>query len=150
MALSMLTSIARIRVLVAEVTGMKRVFASSETDSNRVPAAFNELPCALVLSGATLEYILMQPQHRHTYEVRVQIFESGPDIGTRVNTVLPFVDAIIEKFAVNVGLGGRVNSCIFDRQQGLVGLEYGGIEYTGYEIILRVSEAALANAAIGA
>ena len=104
----------------------------------------------MVIPGPTAQYILMMGQHRHTYDVKIQVFEGGGDIGSRVNTVLPFVDLIIEKFAVNVTLGNRANSCLFKACGGLVGLEYGGITYTGYEITLEVSEQATAAPAIGA
>src|SRR3990172_8938814 len=134
MAFSQSTVMAQIRDLVATVTGMERVYAAGETDTNAIPAAFPELPCAMVIPGATVQYILMMGQHRHTYDVKIQVFEGGGDIGSRGNTVLPFVDLIIEKFAVNVTLGNRANSCLFKSNGGLVGLEYGGITYTGYEI----------------
>lgn len=149
MALSQATVLAQIRDLVAAVTGMVRVYAAGETDENAIPAALNELPCAMVIPGPTVQYILMMGQHRHTYDVKIQVFEGGGDIGSRVNTVLPFVDAIIEKFAVNVTLGNRANSCLFKANGGLVGLEYGVVTYTGYEITLEVSEQATAAPATG-
>lgn len=150
MAFSMTAAVAQVRVLVDELTGMTRVYAASENDANAIPMALNEFPCAMVLPGQTLDYKLMKPHHRHSYEIKVQIFESGPDIGQRVNTVLPFVDLFIDKFRSNVALGMRVNSCLFDRQTGLIGLEYGGIEYSGYELVLRVSEEENTTAEIGA
>jgi hypothetical protein len=156
MALSLTTTIGQIRDLVEAVTGLAAVYAPSETDGNRVPAAFNDLPCALVLPGPSLAYILSSGQHRHTYEVKVQIFEApGGDTGEAANTILPMIDALIEKFAVNVGLanaGGanpRANSCIFSRHSGYVGMEYGGITYLGFEVILDVSEQASATPALG-
>lgn len=150
MALSISTVIAQIRDLVATVTSMERVYSPSETDENAVPAAFNELPCALVLPGPTVgEYILQTGGQRHTYEVKVQVFEAGGDIGSRVNNVLPFVDRIISKFEANVTLGNRANSCVFRRHSGIVGLEYGGVTYSGYEITLEVSEYAPATPAVG-
>ena len=149
MALSQSTVLAQIRDLVATVTGMVRVYAAGETDENAIPASIQEWPAALVIPGPTLEYILSPVQHRHTYEVTVQVLEAGGDIGERVTDVLPFVDRIIELFAGNVTLGNRANYCIFKRSSGLSGLEYGNIEYTGYEITLEVSEQATATAATG-
>ena len=150
MALSMTAVIAQVRDLIAEVTGMKRVFAASETDENRIPGALNEFPCAIVLPGPSAgDYILSAGQQRHTYEVKVQVFEAGADMGSRAAAVLPFVDLIIAKFEVNVTLGSRANHCIFRRQSGMVGLEYAGVTYTGYEITLEVSEQAVAAPAIG-
>ena len=150
MALSMSTTIAQIRDLVAEVTGLLAVYAPSETDGNRIPLALNTLPCALVIPGPMLAYILSPGQHRHTYEVKVQVFEApGGDTGEAANTILPMIDAFIEKFAVNVILGTRANSCIFVRHGGYVGLEYGGMTYLGIEMILEVSEQASATPAPG-
>lgn len=140
MALSTATVIGQIRTLVATVSGIKRVFAASETGDNAIPVAINELPAALIFPGATVVYHLESGGHRHTYDVKVQVVESGPDIGQRAATVLPFVDAIIELFAINVSLGARANSCVFKVSSGLTGLEYGGIFYTGYDITLEVSE----------
>lgn len=149
MALSQSTVIAQIRDLVATVSGINRVYAASETDENTIPPALNEFPCAMIMPGPTTTYLLQGGGHRHTYDVRIQVFEGGGDIGSRVATVLPFVDALIEKFAVNVSLGARANSCIFARSSGLSGLDYGGKTYTGYEVTLSVSEQALATPAPG-
>lgn len=150
MSLSMTTTIAQIRDLVATVTGLERVYAPSETDGNRIPPAFNELPCALVLPGPSIEYILSMGQQRHTYEVRVQIFEApGGDVGDASNAVLPMVDRVIELFAGNVTLGARANSCVFARHGGFQGFEYGDLPYLGYEITLRVSEQATVTPAPG-
>lgn len=149
MALSQTTVLAQIRDLVDEVTGMERVYSPSETDENAIPAAFPELPCAMVLPGPTLEFVTTTG--RHTYEVKVQVFEAGGDIGSRVNSVLEFVDLIIAKFVVNVTLGNRANSCVFKRSSGLIGLEYGtpAIIYSGYEITLEISEQSYTTPATG-
>lgn len=147
MTLSMVTVIGQIRALVAQVTGMERVYAASETDANGIPAALNEFPCAMVLPGPTTEFITLTG--RHNYEVKVQVFEAGADMTGRTATVLPFVDLLIAKFVANVTLGGRANSCVFARDSGMVGLEYGGKTYTGYEITLVVSEQSPVTPAAG-
>ncbi len=149
MALSTATVIGQIRDLVAEVTDMERVYAASETDVNAIPPAINEYPAALVYPGATDVYMIGQGAHRHTYDVNIQVLQGGADVGTRAATVLPFVDRIIEKFAVNVTLGNRANSCVFSRSSGFSTLEYAGIAYLGYEITLSVSEQASASPAGG-
>jgi len=151
MSLSMLTTVAQVRALVAEITEMARVFAASETDENRLPSGISEFPCAVIYPGPDLGsgYILSAGQHRHTYEVIIDVFEAGADIGERAASVLPMVDRIIEKFSGNVTLGNRVNSCIYQGQGGFTGMTYGGGEYTGYRITLRVSEQASATPAIG-
>ncbi len=156
MALSMTNVVAQIRDLVAGVTGLQAVYAPSETDGNRLPLALNDLPCAMVLPGPSLEYLLSAGQHRHTYEVKIQIFESpGGDVGEATNAILPMVDRVIEKFAGNVALAdsdgsnGRANSCVFARHSGFVGLEFGDLPYVGYEVTLVVSEQASATPAPG-
>ena len=147
MALSQSTVLTQIRDLVASVTGMVRVYAAGETDENAIPASIQEWPAALIIPGPTLEFVTLT--NRHTYEVTVQVLEAGGDLGERVTTVLPFVDRIIALFHQNVTLGARANSCVFKRSSGLVGLEYGGIPYTGYEITLEVSEQATGTPAAG-
>ena len=150
MALSTSTVIAQIRDLVATVSGINRVYAVSETDENAIPPALNELPCAMVFYDTLIAYLLSAGQHRHTYQVRVDIFVSGGDIGARVVAALPMVDRTLELFALNVTLGNRCNSC---RVMSAVftGFEYppGGPTYTGYRIIVEISEQASAAPATG-
>lgn len=153
MALSMLTTIAQVRDLLDEVTGIERIFAPSENDGNKIPDALGEFPSVVVLPGPDTGsgYILSAGQHRHTYEVKVLVFcRQGGDLGESAYQALPLVDAIIEKFVGNVTLGGRANSCIFRRQSGFSTLEYAGIDYLGWEITLEVSEQASATPAAGA
>lgn len=151
MALSMSTVIRQVRALLDEMSLVTRVYAPSENNENALPATLNEFPVAvLVLPGQDLEYILGPGQHRHTYEVDVLVFcRQGGELGESAYTALPLVDAILEKFAVNVTLGNRSNSCVFARQSGFSTLEYNGIDYLGWEIVLRVSEQADATPAIG-
>jgi len=148
-ALSQSTVLAQIRDLVATVTGMERVYGQAETDANRLPFGGLECPCALVMAGPTQSYILTQPHHRHTYHVRVLVLEDGGDYGDRVATMLPMVDRLIELFTSNVTLGGRANYGLFRSASGLVGIEWAGVDYTGYEVLLEISETATASAAGG-
>lgn len=149
MALDQASVVARIREVLLEIPELKAVYAASESGINGIPAAFNDVPCAVVFPGPTQEYILSMGQHRHTYDVKVHVIESGGDLAERVVAVLPFVDRVIEKLVTNVTLGGRANSVLFKSDSGLTGLEYGGVVYTGYEIILEVSEQAPASPAAG-
>ncbi len=151
MALSTITALAQIRDLIAEITGIQRVYSPSETDANAIPPSLTEFPCVIVNKGPDQEYILTVGQHRHTYLVTIQIFESGPDLGARSASVLPYLDALLEKFVGNVTLGGRVNHCIrlSNGDGGLVGLDYGGTLYTGYQITFQISEQAAATPAAG-
>lgn len=152
MTLSMATVVSHIRDLIAEITEFQRVYAASETGDNGIPMALRQFPCAVVFPGPDVGngYILSGGQHRHTYEVKVHIYEAGALTAERAAAVLPMVDLVIEKFSGNVTLGNRANSCIYRRQSGLAVLDsFGGGEYTGYEVVLEVSEQATATPAGG-
>ncbi|PKN81533.1 MAG: hypothetical protein CVU47_06355 [Chloroflexi bacterium HGW-Chloroflexi-9] len=150
MALSQSTVLTSIRTLIAAVTGVERVFCAASSDEHALPSAMNEFPSIAVIPGETVEYILRSGQHRHSYDVKALVFcNAGGDVGQTAAQAVPLVDAIIEKFAVNVG-GSWANSCVFERCSGLVTLEYAGIDYLGWEITLRVSEQADATPAKGA
>jgi len=153
--MSMTSTISRIREIVAGVTGLEAVYAPSETDARRVPAALNELPCALVIPGDG-EAMLSSGQRRHTYEVRVMIYQAASgDIGSAASLVLPMVDRLIDAFVGNVlladagGANPRANSCTLASHTGLINLEYSGSDYMGYIVTLRVSEQAAATPAPG-
>lgn len=150
MALSMATAIAQVAALVRQVTGMERVYSEADSDENAIPSALSEFPCALVYSGPdTAPYILSTGQHRHSYEVWIDLFQGGGDVGERVSSILPFTDLLIEKFVGNVALGGRVNSCLYRGQDGLAAMEWSGASYTGRRIKLEISEQATATPAFG-
>lgn len=149
MALSQQAVISKLRTRVAEVTGLARCYAASESDDNALPMALNELPAAIVAPGPTLAYELKGGQHDHTYEAHVQVFQGGADLGGRAATVMPFVDLLIEKFAVNVGLGTLVTYALFRRSSGLVGLNFAGIDYTGFELVFEIRETAASTPARG-
>lgn len=151
MALSMDTAIARIRDLVAEVTGIADVYAASESDANSIPDAIQSFPCALIFPGPDSGdgYVMNNGWHEHTYLVMIQILESGADVGARAKSVLPFVHRVVEKMASNVTLGGRVAYCVFERQSGFLELDYAGETYLGYEIMLEVMESAAVTPAVG-
>lgn len=151
MALQQTVVLARVRELVAECTGLERVYGASESDSNAIPESAIQFPCAFVVPGETEEYILMSGGHRHTYAVKIQILnQPGMFSGQSYAAIAPFVDRVIEKFAVNVTLGSRSNSCLFQRSSGIQLFPSGDIEFPGVEITLRVSEQASATPAPGA
>lgn len=153
MAFSTVNALGQIRDLVAAVTGMTRVYAPSETNDDKIPEALDKFPAAVILDGPITEYKLMGGMHSKTYDVRIQLFSGNGDTGDQAATILPYVDAIIEKFVGNVRLGARVAMCEFRRSSGSIGLEYppgGGIFYSGHELTLEVIETAAATAAVGA
>lgn len=156
MALSQTAVVSQVRRLVAEVGGVAAAYAASERGEWGIPAALNEFGeqgevCALVYPGATESYLLGQGAHRHTYEVVIQVFAAGGELGDRIADAMQYTDRLIEKFATNVALGGAggTNSAVFSRCSGLIKLEYAGLSYSGIEVALRVSEQATATPAYG-
>lgn len=151
MALRQAAVVGKIRDLLATVTGIDAAFSAADADDTRLPQAMNmsSSTVALVVPGATLVYILSNGAHRHTYEVKVQVMQSGAEPGTRASVVSVMPDRVLEKIVSNVALGGLCNSCVFRGSSGLVGIEYGGETFTGYEITLEVSEQAAATPAFG-
>ncbi|MGI8423583.1 MAG: hypothetical protein ACR2NO_05650 [Chloroflexota bacterium] len=151
MSLQQTVVLGRVRALVQECTGMERVYGVSESDENAMPEAAVQFPCAFVLPGATTEYILSSGQHRHTYQVLVQILnQPGMSTGQAYAVLAPYVDRVIEKFAGNVTLGTRANICVFEGSSGMRLFESGDVSIPGIEITLRTSEQAAATPAIGA
>lgn len=140
MALSMATALTTIRTTIAAITGIEETYSAGETGTHAVPAAFASFPAVLVLPGPDTGYELSKPAHRHRYEVLVQLLSTGGDLGERAAVVVPFIDAIINKFATSIKLGGTIETCVYRRQSGLVNLTYGNRDYEGYEIVLEVSE----------
>lgn len=156
MALDMAGVVSAIRDEVAEVTGIAAVYAASEHGESGMVAAVNAFPAVLVFPGPTRFYRLTQPRVSHEYEVRLQVLQAGGDVASRAATVLPLCDAIATKFAANVLLGAAspapsstVVRCLFERQSGLIAIEFGDVQFVGYEITLLVEEQAAANAAGG-
>lgn len=150
MPLSQSDVITSIAGLVREISGIERVFDAASTEEHALPPAINEFPAVIVMPGQTIEYILTSAQQRHAYEVKLLVFcRQGSDIGQGAAQAMPLVDAILEKFAVNVG-GSWANSCVMSGCSGLGGLEYAAVDYLGWEITLRVSEQAAVTAAKGA
>ena len=150
MALNMTQVVSSMRTLIDEVTGFERVFAASSSDQHSIPGAINEFPTVVVYPGETIDYILTAGQHRHTYEVNVDVFcRAGGDTGASAAQAMGLVELVLEKFAVNIG-GTWANSCLLIRNSGLATLEYNGIDYLGWRLTYRVSEQASVTAAKGA
>lgn len=142
MTLSQASVITRTRELLAEITGIKRVYGSDATGVAGLPGGIAEYPSILVFPGPTILY-QQNPggSHRHEYEVVVQVLY-GPAAATAESAAgsTPFIDSLITKFASNVQLGGNAVYAHFLRSEGLTGIAYGGTEYIGYEIRLRIVE----------
>lgn len=149
MALDQAAVVAKVRDLVATVTGIAAAYSAADTDDTRLPASLNALPAALVRPGNTLAYLLTNGQHRHTYEVTVEVLEQSSDPGIEAANVSVMPDRVLEVLLLNVGLGGLCNSIVFKRSQGLRGEEFGGYEFSGYELTFEVSEQASASPAYG-
>ena len=149
MALDQAAVIKRFRVLASEVEGVEGAYSAADQDDWRLPSALADLPAVLVLPGPTIAYILVSGAHRHTYEVLVQVMDGRAEPGENAGVVSVMPDRFLEKFLLNVGLGGLCNSCVFKRSEGLKGFDYGGVIHSGYELVFEVSEQAVAAPAIG-
>lgn len=139
----------KMRALANTVNGIDAAYSSADADDNRIPEALGGGVYALILPGSTVAYVLTSGQHRHTYDVRVQVLTGGGDPGIAAyrGTVMP--DRLLEVMLLNVALGGLCNSLVFKSSQGLQAFEYGGYPYSGYELVFEVSEQASATPAVG-
>lgn len=149
MSIDQAAVVAKVRDLCATVNGINAAYSAADNDDTRIPAGLAATPAALVFPGPTVAYTLVQGQHRHTYEVTVQVLESGGDAGIRDAVVSVFPDRVLEVVLANVALGGLCNSFVFKRSGGLQVFDYGGYDYTGYELVFEVSEQASATPAYG-
>jgi hypothetical protein len=150
MALQQKVVLQQIRELVEEATGLERVFGAANEDEHQYPEAAMQFPCAFVIPGQTTDYMLSGGQHRHTYEVAIQVLHApGMSIGQAYAALAGYTDMVIAKFTQNVALGGRVNSCVFARSSGMRLFDSGDISFPGIEITLRVSEQAEVATAAG-
>ena len=150
MSLQQKTVMQQIRALVAECTGLERVYGAANEDANQYPEAALQFPCAFVVPGPTTDYMLSGGQHRHTYQVVVQLLHApGMSVGQAYSALAGYTDLVIEKFASNVTLGNRANVCVFTSSSGMRLFDTGDISYPGIEITLRVSEQAAATPAAG-
>lgn len=138
-----------LRDRLATIPSLARVYSASEVGANGLPSNLSELPCATIIRGPSVGYRITQPMHTYTYEVLVQLYEAGGFVGQRAASVLPLPEAVLGKLLSSVTLGGLVTYVIYKRDGGLLRLEYGGQEYTGYELVLEVQQAAAISAAPG-
>lgn len=152
MALSQTTVIERLRVLAATVTGIQAAYAPTveAPESGGIPPSTSfTYPCVIILPGRTIEYLLVNGRHRHTYEVRVLVIAGAGLIPENAYVAAPMPDRFIELMPGNVTAGSRANYVLFKQCTGMAGIEWGGIDYTGFEITLEVSETASATLATG-
>ena len=156
MAFDMAAVVRAIGDVVASETTVTAVYTAAEHGEGGMVGAVNAFPAVLVFPGPTRLYRLTQPRASHTYEVRLQVLQAGGDTASRAATVLPVCDALIAKFAGNVTLGAAnpapsstVVKCLFERQSGLIDIEFGDIRFLGYEITLLVEEQTAVSAVTG-
>ncbi len=156
MAFDMAAVVRAIGDVVAAESTVAAVYTAAEHGEGGMAGAVNAFPAVLVFPGPTRLYRLTQPRASHTYEVRLQVLQAGGDTASRAATVLPVCDALIAKFAVNVTLGAAnpapsstVVKCLFERQSGLIDIEFGDIRFLGYEITLLVEEQTAVSAVTG-
>lgn len=151
MALSQTTVLEKFRARMAEVSGVVAAYAPSQStpSAGGIPAGLSDFPCALVLPGRSLDYIITNGRHRHTYEVRILLMVSGMDYSENVFNAAPMSDRVIEKMTGNVTVGGDANSVVFKESSGLSTVEWAAIDYLGYEFKFEISETAAATVATG-
>lgn len=150
MALDQAAVVRKVRSLASTVPGIGAAYSAADSDDNRLPPGLSALTTsALVLPGNTIRYILQPGQHEHTYEVVVQVLTAGGDPGVAAAEVAPMPDRVLEVMLQHVKLDDLVTVFKFERSQGLRGFEYGGIEFTGYELVFLVTEHAAATPAGG-
>ena len=156
MAFDMAAVVRAIGDVVAAESTVAAVYTAAEHGEGGMAGAVNAFPAVLVFPGPTRLYRLTQPRASHTYEVRLQVLQAGGDTASRAATVLPVCDALIAKFAVNVTLGAAspapsstVVKCLFERQSGLIDIEFGDIRFLGYEITLLIEEQTAVSAVTG-
>lgn len=152
MALSQVAVLEKLRLRMAEVSGVNAAYAPSQEDpasGGLPPAASFENPCAIVLPGRSSEYLITNGRHRHTYQVRVLLLITGFDYTENAFVGAPMPDRVIEKMTGNVTVGGSANSVVFQQSSGLDGISWGGKDFLGYEFLFEVSETAAATVATG-
>lgn len=140
--------LARVRDVVAGVSGIVAAYDASANDETGLPEALNELPAAIVFPGDTVAYIRSAAQHRHTYQVKVQVLCDGGSVQERTSKALPFRSLLLEAFTA-VAAANQWNSAIFVPPLQFIEGNYAGTEYAGWELTLQVSEQALATSAHG-
>lgn len=153
MALSQVDVLEVMRQALEEIEDVKAAFAPSQASQAEggVPLdiAREEMPVAIVLPGRTLKYILTQGRHRHTYQVRVLVLLAEVDLTEGAYLLGPLPDQVLGELLEHITADGYANSLLFKESQGLVGLQWAGRDYLGYELIFEVSEAAAATPATG-
>lgn len=145
-------AIRRIRTILAAVSGIAVAYSTADNDDDRIPPGFtlSEGAAAMVFKGATLERVAINGWQRHTYEVRVQVLVAGGDSGIAAAEAAALVDPVQTALLANVGsASGLWNSMVMTREAQAETFEFGGYEYEGFELFLRVSEAGAATIAVG-
>lgn len=151
MAMSQSAVLEKLRLRMAEVSGVVAAYAPSQSTpgAGGVPAGLMDFPCAVCLPDETREYIITNERQRHTWLARILLLVSGADYSEDAYNACPFPDAVIEKMTGNVTVGGSANSVVFERSSGLNTYTWGGKDYLGYEFKFEVSETAAATVATG-
>lgn len=122
------------------VESIERVFVAGRDDEDGLPETINEDP-AIVVFPMRMEPPLgqMNNYQKHIYLVRVGVFVGMADPVTAHTKAVPILDQLLDHFARNVKLGGRVDQTrLEDWTFGT--MQYGDTTYTGYLIDVRVTE----------
>ena len=130
-----------IKTNLANVTGLKRVYAPNE-----LPEVVNEFPAAVVQHVGTDYYQTMGRDSSHSkHAFKVKVFLTNQDQPTAFNKLLDFLaltgdDAIVQKIMADSTLHGSASDVSVVSNSGQSIITWGGIQYLGTEFDLEVWE----------
>lgn len=153
MAISQMDVCEVTRVALEEIEDIVAAYAPTQRTPGEggLPTALqsNDMPCALVMPGRTLGYILNPGRNRHDWQLRVLLLVGGADFSENAFIIGPMPDQVVTEVAQHLTANGYANLLLYTEGSGLSVIEWAGYEYMGYELIFKVSEAAAVTVATG-
>jgi len=130
-----------IKTNLANVTGLKRVYAPNE-----LPEVVNEFPAAVIVHVGTDYYQTMGRDSSHDrHDFKIKVFLTNQDQPTAFNRLLDFLaktgnDSIVQKIMADSTLNGSASDVSVVSNSGQSIITWGGIQYLGTEFDLEVWE----------
>lgn len=130
-----------IKTNLANVTGLKRVYAPNE-----LPEVVNEFPTAVIQHVGTDYYQTMGLDSSHSkHAFKVKVFLTNQDQPSAFNRLLDFLtktgsDSIVQKLMADSTLNGSASDITVVSNTGQSIIPWGGIDYLGTEFDLEVWE----------
>lgn len=142
--MSIKTSCTETAKILRTVTELKRVYSIGDTGSNAIPDAIgDEIPSAIVYPSESVSY-QQGPgaSQRHEYNLKIQVFVSGSDTGSKANLAVDIFDAIKVAFQQATALNDAngVNTVARIASWRFGALSYSEQTFMGWEITLFISE----------